>query len=173
VQLRDGRLLLRRATDDDVAAIAAACNDPELVRFLPNFPTPYTEEDARTYVRHTQRRWHAGETRGFLIVDAEDGTLLGAIEVRLGEVGSIGYWVAAPARGRGVATQAVKLLAHWALTEGAVERLELTTDPDNRASQRVAEKAGFVREGILRAALRFGDTRRDSVMFSLLPGELA
>ena len=57
------------------------------------------------------------------------------------------------------------------LTE--LERLELITDPDNRGSQRVAEKVGFQREGVLRSHLLHPDgRRRDSVMFSLLPGEL-
>jgi RimJ/RimL family protein N-acetyltransferase len=51
--------------------------------------------------------------------------------------------------------------------------MELITDPDNAASQRVAEKAGFTREGVLRSHLLHPDgRRRDSVMFSLLPGEL-
>jgi RimJ/RimL family protein N-acetyltransferase len=60
-----------------------------------------------------------------------------------------------------------------ALDELGVERLELTTDPDNRRSQRVAEAVGFRREGVLRSHLRHPDgRRRDSVMYSLLPGEL-
>jgi RimJ/RimL family protein N-acetyltransferase len=60
-----------------------------------------------------------------------------------------------------------------ALDELGVERLELTTDPDNRRSQRVAEAVGFRREGALRSHLRHPDgRRRDSVMYSLLPGEL-
>ncbi len=54
-----------------------------------------------------------------------------------------------------------------------MQRLELIADPDNTASQRVAEKAGFRREGVLRSHLLHPDgRRRDSVMFSLLPGEL-
>ena len=85
----------------------------------------------------------------------------------------IGYWVAAPARGQGVCTRALTLLSRWALTEPELRRLELITDPDNHASQRVAEKVGFRREGVLRSHLLHPDGRlRDSVMFSLLPGEL-
>ena len=64
-------------------------------------------------------------------------------------------------------------LSRHALEELELQRLELVTDPDNVASQRVAEKVGFQREGVLRAHLRHPDGRiRDSVMFSLLPGEL-
>jgi RimJ/RimL family protein N-acetyltransferase len=88
--------------------------------------------------------------------------------------GHVGYWVVREARGRGVATEALRVLSRWALEELGLVRLELTTDPDNVASQRVAEKVGFRHEGILRAHLRHRDGRlRDSVMYSLLPGELA
>jgi RimJ/RimL family protein N-acetyltransferase len=68
---------------------------------------------------------------------------------------------------------ALSLLSRWALGDLELQRLELITDPDNHASQRVAEKVGFRREGILRSHLRHPDGRvRDSVIFSLLPGEL-
>jgi RimJ/RimL family protein N-acetyltransferase len=169
MELRDGELVLRAPVDGDAAAVTVACQDPDMARFIPGFPSPYTEQDARGWIEAK-----AGDegSRTFLIVDGTSGDLCGAIEVRLGETGSIGYWIAADARGRGVATRATKLLARWVLTEGGVERLELTTDPDNVASQRVAEKAGFTREGVLRSHMRFSDGRRDSIMFSLLPTDL-
>jgi RimJ/RimL family protein N-acetyltransferase len=109
-------------------------------------------------------------------VDARGGDLLGAIGMgvdRASKIGHIGYWVAAPARRRGVASSALRLLARSALEEG-FGRLELITDPDNVASQGVATRAGFTREGVLRShTLHRDGSRRDSVMFSLLPGELA
>jgi RimJ/RimL family protein N-acetyltransferase len=169
VELRDGDLLLRPATEADVPAITAACQDEELVRFLPRFPSPYREQDARDWIASGQAN---DSTKDFLIVDAAKGNLLGAIGVRLGEVGSIGYWIEREARGRGVATRATRLLSRWALEESGVERLELTTHPDNVASQRVAEKAGFTREGILRSHTNFREGRRDSVLYSLLPSDL-
>ena len=162
--------MLRPPAKADVPAIVEACQDPELARFIPGFPSPYTARDAR--------RWVASRTRDrgsrtFLIVDSDSGSLYGAIELRLGAVGSVGYWVVQTARGRGIATQATKLVSRWAVTEGGVERLELTTHPENIPSQRVAEKAGFTREGVLRAHMEFPDgRRRDSVMFSLLPSDL-
>jgi RimJ/RimL family protein N-acetyltransferase len=169
MELRDGELLLRPPTDADAPAIVAACQDPDLARFIPGFPSPYRESDARAWIAS---RRDVEASRTFLIVNEATGGLSGAIEVRLGETGSIGYWITAEARGRGIATRATRLLAHWAVTEGGVERLELTTHPDNVASQRVAEKAGFTREGVLRGHTRFREGRRDSVMFSLLPGDL-
>jgi RimJ/RimL family protein N-acetyltransferase len=169
MELRDGDLLLRPPSEADVPAVTEACQDEELSRFIPYFPNPYREADALDWISSVNK---GGLARTFLIVDATSGDLLGAIEARLGEVGSIGYWITKEARGRGIATRATKLLSRWAVTEGDVERLELTTHPENVASQRVAEKAGFTREGILRCHAKFREGRRDSVIFSLLPRDL-
>ena len=75
-------------------------------------------------------------------------------------------------RGRGVATHAVRLIADWAFRDLQVARLDLNCGPDNLASQRVAERCGFTREGVLRSHIPFKGTRRDTVVFSLLPGDL-
>jgi RimJ/RimL family protein N-acetyltransferase len=173
VELREGEIVLRRWRMEDAPAVAAACQDPEIPRWIPFVPSPYTNEDAETYVRECL---NAGEERRpFAIVDRETDELLGAIDMRVSPVrnGHIGYWVVAEARGRGVCTAALRALSKWALNELELGRLELLTDPDNAASQRVAEKVGFRREGVLRSHLPHRDgRRRDSVMFSLLPGEL-
>jgi RimJ/RimL family protein N-acetyltransferase len=172
VELRDDLLVLRRFTGEDAPAIAAACADPDIGRFIPGIPDPYTDADARSYLLKAGADWQDGTRRAFAVVDAESGRLLGAVDVGLGDVGSIGYWTTPDARGRGVATRALQLLSRWALVEGGVERLELMTHPENHASQRVAEKAGFVREGVLRSHLRFSEGRRDAVLFSLVPSDL-
>jgi RimJ/RimL family protein N-acetyltransferase len=172
VELRDDVVVLRRFTGSDTSAVAAACADPDIARFIPGIPVPYTETDARAYIAMTEELWRERSRLAFAIADASTGTLLGAIDVRLGDVGSIGYWTAPEARKRGIATRALRLLSRWAVTEGGVERLELTTHPANLASQRVAQKAGFQREGVLRSHLRFSDGRRDSVLFSLLPSDV-
>jgi len=105
-----------------------------------------------------------------------DGEIVGGIGMGVNSHayrGTIGYWVARDARGRGLCTRALRLLLRHALEDLELQRVDLLTDPDNFASQRVAEKAGFRREGVLRAHLRHPDGRiRDSVIFSLLPGEL-
>ncbi len=64
-------------------------------------------------------------------------------------------------------------MASWALPAMRLGRLQLHTDPENIASQRVAEKAGFTREGVLRAYNGRNDgTRADAVVYSLLPQDL-
>jgi RimJ/RimL family protein N-acetyltransferase len=171
VELREGDLVLRPWTEDDVSALVEACNDPDIAHWIPVIPSPYTEEDALGFVR--------GEVPGapehsFAIT--VDESVVGAIGMGVnshGYRGAIGYWIAAPARGRGICTRALRRLSRWGLDDLELKRLELITDPDNVASQRVAEKVGFTREGVLRSHLMHGDGRlRDSVMFSLLPGEL-
>ena len=77
----------------------------------------------------------------------------------------IGYWLAAEGRGRGLATHAVRLLADWAFADLGLARLEITCAPGNVASQRVAERCGFVREGLLRSHMRFKGGRRDTLVY--------
>jgi RimJ/RimL family protein N-acetyltransferase len=89
-------------------------------------------------------------------------------------VAEAGYWVTRGARGRSVATHALRLASRWLFREAEVERLQLRADARNVPSQRVAEKAGFTREGVLRSLpynSRLGG-RVDFVMYSLLRGEL-
>jgi RimJ/RimL family protein N-acetyltransferase len=174
VELRDDAIVLRPWRMEDAPAVFAACQDPAISRWIPWVPSPYTRGDAEAYL---QGCIDSGDERHpFAIDDVRTGQLLGAIEMRLDGQrvrGHVGYWVAAPARGRGTGTRALRLLAIWGHETLELQRLELITDPENVASQRVAEKVGFVREGVLRSHLRHPDGRvRDSVMFSLLPGEL-
>jgi RimJ/RimL family protein N-acetyltransferase len=100
---------------------------------------------------------------------------LGGIGARVYDMAivEIGYWVKAGARARGVATRALELVARFAFDELGAARVQLTTDPDNIGSQRVAEKAGFTRERGSSLVLDFKGRRRDAVMFSLLPADLA
>jgi RimJ/RimL family protein N-acetyltransferase len=172
VEIPEDGVLLRPWRLDDAPAITAACQDPEIARWIPLIPTPYTEQDARDFLEHIVA---SEDSYGFAVVDADSAKLVGSVAIRLQRfsTGHIGYWVAREARGRGVATIALNALCRWAVDELDLKRLELVTDPENLASQRVAEKAGFQREGIMRSALEYQDgRRRDSVLFSLLPEEL-
>jgi RimJ/RimL family protein N-acetyltransferase len=167
VRLESGNIALRPFTEADVPALAEALHaDPEVARWT-RVPSPYTEEDALEFITTT-------EEKAFAIVDRGSGELVGGIGARLeGEgVVEVGYWIRSAARGRGIATKALVLLARWAFEELGAGRVHLTADPENRASQRVAEKAGFAREGVLRSFHDFKGRRRDAVMYSLLPDDL-
>jgi RimJ/RimL family protein N-acetyltransferase len=173
MKLRGEGVVLRPWRIEDAPAVAAACQDAEIARWLSFVPQPYTEEDARFYVRDCIDATE--DRKPFAITDAETGQVIGSIDMRINRMrtGHVGYWIAAGARGRGLTTEALRALSRWAIEELGLGRVELVTEPDNIASQRVAEKAGFTREGVLRSILVNRDgSRRDGVMFSLLPGEL-
>jgi RimJ/RimL family protein N-acetyltransferase len=171
VELRHDDLVLRPWAEADVPALVDACNDAEIAYWIPLIPSPYTEADALAFVRG-----EATPDEGHSFAITANDVLVGAIGMSVDSMdyrGRIGYWVAGEARGRGLCTRALRVLSRWALEELHLQRLELVTDPENIPSQRVAEKVGFQREGVLRSHLRHPDGRiRDSVMFSLLPGEL-
>ena len=174
MEVRSERLVLRAWRLEDAPAVAAACQDADIARWLALVPEPYTEEDARFYIRDCLRG--AGEDRApFAITDSETGEVIGSIEMRINRLrtGHVGYWLAPEARGRGLTSEALLALSRWGFQELGLGRVELVTDPDNIASQRVAEKAGFTREATLRSILVTRDGgRRDGVMFALLPGDL-
>ena len=83
-----------------------------------------------------------------------------------------GYWVASAERGRGIAPRALILLVRWVVENTVAKRLQLHADVENTASQRVAEKAGFTREGVQRGWLEVRGERRDMVSYSLLADEI-
>jgi RimJ/RimL family protein N-acetyltransferase len=81
---------------------------------------------------------------------------------------NLGYWVRSSATGQGVAPVAVRLLANWAFRETEILRLEILAAVGNRRSQRVALKAGAVREGVLRDRLFLRDEPQDAIVFSIV-----
>ena len=135
--------------------------------WLDRLPQPYTLADAEFYIGME------GEEK-FAVTDAVSGRVLGSIGLTWHEpdVAEAGYWIRADARGRGLMTRALSLAARHAFAKGAA-RVQLRADTENVGSCRVAERAGFTREGVLRAAHwnpRLG-RRQDWVMYSLLADE--
>jgi RimJ/RimL family protein N-acetyltransferase len=177
--LHDEVVALRPWRADDAPAVAAAIDgDPEIGAWLDQVPQPYGLEDAHVYIAACRQGWRDGTSANFAVVDPADGRLLGSLGLRFSDlprgVAEAGYWVTREARGRGVATRALRLAARWLLGRPGIERIQLRADALNVPSQRVAEKAGFTREGVLRSVHynRHLGRRVDYVMFSLLPGEL-
>jgi RimJ/RimL family protein N-acetyltransferase len=178
--LSDGVVTLRPWASEDVDALVACLDgEHEIVRWLDAIPQPYREAEANSWIEQASAGWRDETSAQFAVTDATSGELVGSVGVgwvgeREERVGEVGYWTRRDQRGRGLATRAVGLVSRWAVRELGCERLQLRADTDNVPSQRVAEKAGFTREGVLRSVHfnpRLG-RRVDFVMFSLLPGEL-
>jgi RimJ/RimL family protein N-acetyltransferase len=170
VELSAGPLRLRPWREDDVDAYWAALQGPDL-RLWNGSGVRWHEEVAAMLARRRDRS--TGDHASWAVVDAATGELLGSVSVhridRAEADAEIGYWTAAAARGRGIAGGAVETACRWAFAELGLERIELYHAPDNPASGRVAEKAGFTLEGRLRRSHRSGDGRKhDELLWSLL-----
>ncbi len=167
-------LLLRPLGDEDAAAIAAICQDPEIPRWT-NVPAPHDEADALDFLARAEAERLRGEGLQLGLADPAGERLLGALGLSVNAkdaIGEVGYYLAREARGQGLATRALLLVAHWAVRALGLQRVEVLAHPDNEASQRVALRAGFEREGLMRSYRDRKGERDDLWMFSLLPHEL-
>ena len=173
--LSNGVVRLRLMADADLPAIVAACQDPEIPRWT-RVPEPYGESEARSWFEQEAEERARGEQLGLLIVDPGNGRLLGSVGIvhvdQLEGRCELGYWMARDSRGRGLATRAVRLLSGWAFEHLPIDRIEIHAEPENAASRRVAERAGFSFEGVLRSHHVKKGLRRDAASYSLLRGEL-
>jgi len=164
-------LVLRPWRRTDAASVLAACQDPEIARWTP-IPVPYREADARAYLLARYDAIHAGTSAPFAIVSRGTETLLGSIALnhpqREHRRAEVGYWLAPGARGAGHATRALSLICAWGFRALELERIELLAATGNIPSQRVADRAGFSREAVLRSYMRGRAERGDMVMYSLL-----
>lgn len=171
-----GRLLLRAFRPSDAAAVHASCQDAEIQRWT-RVPVPYAEQDAVTYVEQLCPAEWAGATGApFAVVDRGSGRLLASVGLHgisaQDHVAEIGFWCAAGARGSGVVTQAVGVVCSWGFAELGLRRVEWLAQVGNTASRRVAERAGFVMEGVARARLDARGRQVDSWVAALLPDDV-
>ena len=167
-------VILRPFTEADVDDVVVAATDELTQQWLP-LPRPYTRDHARWFCLEFPEAQRSSGNGLVRAVEAE-GRLAGAIDLKRTDRSTgtteIGYWSAPWARGRGFMTTATRCLAEWALREEGLERVVLMAATGNVASQRVAEKAGFRREGVARSACVTHDGRVDVVVYSLIRADL-
>jgi RimJ/RimL family protein N-acetyltransferase len=166
VEIRTERIVLRKPRLDDLPAIVAACQDPEIPRFIPYVPVPYGEREGCAFLESVEQAWNESDERTFAVC-GDDDLLVGAVTVRLREGGTVGYWLSSSARGQGLMTEAVRAIVRWARGEHGIQWLRLWTHPKNLASQAVAERAGFVRVGLGEHRPPFRDGTTVGVQFEI------
>ncbi|MEU6020507.1 GNAT family N-acetyltransferase [Micromonospora sp. NPDC047134] len=174
-RLTDGVIVLRRLEPEDTDEMYRLNTSPGVVSSrVP--PGPPTREEIAGRGLGAAHQWLVGTVAAMTILDAASGTVAGSCmllhDQRAGQ-GMLGYSLFPQWRGRGYATRAVRLLARWGFAQVGLARVWAGTLPENLASRRVLERAGFQYEGLLRSLLPGveGD-RRDSTVYGLLPGEL-
>jgi RimJ/RimL family protein N-acetyltransferase len=167
--LTDGVVTLRLPDEQDLSAIEQGVRDPDVVQWFGR-----QDLTAHEVLELNRARWSEGSGATFAVCDPQSDCV-GHVWVNLSDPsrGSVGYWLLPRARGWGLATRSVRLLSRWALRELGLVRLQVLTEPGNLASQRVAERCGYGREGVLRSYARIDDRLVDYLVFSLLPGDLS
>ena len=170
--LRTGNVILRFPSLDDVDGILPAFADPEL-REAGNLPA-FDRDALIASIGELPKLAEIGRLLALAALHAETDEVIGGgtlhhldPERRIVE---IGYFVLPPARGRGVATTIARMLAEHALSLG-IERVAAYVNVGNIASERVVERAGFTREGVVRSMPKPDGRRVDKTLFSLLPGD--
>ena len=145
-----------------------------LIPFEPKWAENELSRDSyRLRLRFYQREFRDSNGYPFFIFSKEGNHLIGGItlsNVRRGvtQSGSIGYWIGAPFQKQGFMTEAVKAMAHYALTELKLHRIDAASLPENLASIRVLEKCGFQKEGLAREFLCINGQWQDHILFGLL-----
>jgi RimJ/RimL family protein N-acetyltransferase len=171
--IRAGWLTLRPFDRADVPWVFEVSLDPAVQRFV-QVPSPYPLEHAQAFVEDLAiARWDRGRRAEFLVEEAATGRRLARVGLGLPTpgAGEVGYWVDPVARGRGVATAAVRAVCGWAFTTLDLDIIEWSCEVGNVASRRVAEKAGFLFEATLRKRLLHRGQRVDAWVGSILKDE--
>jgi RimJ/RimL family protein N-acetyltransferase len=175
--LASGPLALRAWTVEDLPAAVVACQDPGIARFAASVPAPFGDGEAVAWLASHEAGRLAGRRLELAIVSTDSRWLMGSIALskidRVHERAMVGFWVVPQARGRGVASVALRLLADWAVGPLGLKRVELFIEPANAASHLTATRSGFVREGLLRSHWVSKGRRRDSVVYAFLADGLS
>jgi RimJ/RimL family protein N-acetyltransferase len=167
--ITDGVVVLRELREGDRAVVLSTMRDAVVARWL-NMPAAPSDRDFDSLLRVARDGRASGDRIDYTVTEAGDDVSLGAVIAsrRHRDNYEVAYLAGAEGRGRGLMTRAVRLLCDWLLEEG-VGRIELRTHPDNEASQNLAQRAGFAREGLERQSIWLHGRRVDAIVWSLLP----
>lgn len=170
--LRDGPVLLRLARPDDVRAVVQVYSDPTVRHWMLWDAEVPDEAEALANIERSERAWAEGSHAVFRVADAVTDQVVGGVNLSLlpYDVAELSYFLHSAARGRGLASRAVRLVCDWGFGTLGLQRIFLRCHPDNAASLALAERCGFTREGLERSSAAFADgTRFDSWVYALLP----
>jgi RimJ/RimL family protein N-acetyltransferase len=165
-------MLVRWPRSEDLDALAAAFAEPEM-RVPAGLPM-YNRDELAAVVTQMPTLAASGRLAGLVVLDEQSGSVLGGASLQRLDaeraIVEIGYFLFPRARGCGRATRVARALAEHAFSLG-VKRVEAYVTVGNDASERVLERAGFTREGVVRSLPDPDGTRLDKTLYSLLPGE--
>lgn len=177
-RLESDRLILQRFTKRDGPTLdeAIRVSLADLNQWLPWARLDYTSADTTAFIRDSIQAWKEERAWDYSIRSKEDPRRhLGNVSFwtvsKLGKIAEIGYWVRSDETSRGVCTEAVGLLLEETFNSLGYHKVVLRIAVGNGASDRVAEKLGFTREGVLREELLIRGNWVDHSLWSLLDRE--
>ena len=169
------RILLRKLRAGDAEDIYRQIKSRDVARWTLALPHPYPEDGAIKHIRQQQRLWRQKRAFSFAIVLKKSGKLIGGTGLQRVDFkhgcGELGYWLAKPYWNKGLATDACQLLLQFGFEELKLHRIYAMALEANKASCRVLEKCGFVREGCMREALIKHQQRQNLLSFGILSRE--
>jgi RimJ/RimL family protein N-acetyltransferase len=179
IELTGEGLVVRTYREGDAPQLFAAVRESiaEVSPWLSWCHQNYSIAESREFVSSREAAAQSDEHYSFAIFSQDDpGRLLGGVGLnfinRVHQIANLGYWVRTSAAGKGVATRATRLAARFAFEQLGFHRVEIVAAVNNVASQRVAERAGALREAVLRKRLLIHGEPQDAVMFSLVREDL-
>ena len=161
---------LRPFVHDDFEAAVRFATEPATARWVPPLPA----SDPAGVIEFFELYRRNGDLLHLVIADLGNDAYLGEVMVAVGEhrVGEFGVGVVAEARCLGIATEAFCTFVNWTAATLDIQRMQVLVAPENGAALRIAELAGFEREGLLRSYWEHDGKRSDAVMLSQLPTDL-
>lgn len=180
VELKGDSIVARTYRDGDAPLLYEAVRESiaEVSVWLPWCHQDYSIEESREFVASRSTAVQADEHYSFAVFSRDDPRhLLGGVGLnfinRVHQFANLGYWTRTSAAGKGIASEAARLVALFGLEQLGLQRIEIVAALPNLASQRVAEKIGAVREGVLRKRLRIHGEAEDAILFSLVREDLS
>lgn len=177
-RLESDRLILRRFNRRDADSIAESVMSslPELGRWLPWAHVSYNREDAASFIRESSQAWREGRAFDFAIRSKKiPDRHIGNVSIwpvsRLGRTGEIGYWVRSDSTSSGIGTEATAKVMELGFSQLGFHKINLRIAVGNHASEKIATKLGFTKEGILREELQIRGRWVDHHLYSMLETE--
>ena len=169
--VRGHRVVLREFTEADLDRVVEACSDPRTRHWLVSLPEPYTILNAVDYLDNIREQAARRSGLTWCIADADDDRCLGSVSLEgldgYAKRPEIGYWAHPQARGRGVVTEAVRLVTGYADEHRLADSILIRCAIGNLASRHVAEQAGYAQVGVLPACEPLGSGElADLVLYS-------
>ena len=172
--LTSERLRLRLLCPDDFAELIKLCNDKSIADQIINIPFPYAETDAINRLHFVRDGYLNKRRYVFAITFPSDNKLIGEIGIHLEEnqkIAQIGYWIGAPYRNLGIASEACGCILKFGFKQLQLHKIYATYYPENLASGKVMQKNKMIKEAEMKDHLLIDGNFKSLIQYRLIKTE--